>query len=145
MTSSVENSTVLPSETRLKAAQFVPPVETRWKPGVSPNPGGKPAKSRNVLQGKFFRELAADFEKHGKTAIIEARENDPMGYVKMVAGLMPKEFEITKPLDEVTDEQLDAAAIAIRAILNAQSGGDGAGGSSEAQSTEVLSSVSEAG
>ena len=134
----------LQSKTLKKIGYCSPPAEP-WKKGVSPNPGGKPVKSRNALSGKFFKELAADFEKHGKKAIIEARECDPMGYVKMVAGLMPKEFEITKPLDEVTDEQLDAAAIAIRAILNAQSDRHDEGRSGEAQPAEVLQTVPQTG
>lgn len=116
-----------------------------FKPGQSGNPNGRPLKSRNKLQSNFFRALADDFEVNGVEAIQKARSEDPLGYVKVVASLMPKEFEIKTPLDEVTDEQLDAAAIAIRAILNAQAGGDGASGESAQQPSEVLQPVPEAG
>ncbi len=114
-----------------------------WKPGVSPNPGGKPTKSRNALQGKFFKALAEDFDQHGKKAIIKAREDDPMGYIKTVASLMPKEFEITRALDEIPDEQLDAAVLAVRAILAAQDSGNGAGRAGKAQHTKGVPAIRE--
>jgi len=121
-----------------------PPVATRFKAGESPNPGGKPTKSRNRLQGKFFLNLADDFDKHGKQAIIDCREKDPVAYVKTVASLMPKEFELSTPMSELTDEQLDAALAAAHAILAAQSGrsgqdmGNDESGAECAQSAEVL-------
>ena len=67
---------------------------TQFKPGASPNPGGKPVGSRNSLQGDFMRELADDFKLHGKAAIITTRTEQPAQYLKIVASLMPKELEI---------------------------------------------------
>lgn len=95
------------------------------KPGQVLNPGGKPVGSRNRLQGNFLRDLADDFEKEGKTAIVAMRTQDPSGYIRAIVALMPKELEITRPLDEISDEQLDAAILAVRTILTAK--GDGSG------------------
>ena len=95
------------------------------KPGEARNPGGKPVGARNRLQGDFMRRLADDFAEHGKTAIKDMREQDPASYIRAIASLMPKELEISRPMDEIDDEQLDAAILAVKAILAAQ--GDGIG------------------
>ena len=96
-----------------------PPVEKQFQPGNSINPGGKPIGSRNRLQGDFMLALANDFAKEGKRAIVEAREKDPMGYIKVCATLMPKELEVTRAMNEIDDDQLDAAILAVRTILAA--------------------------
>jgi hypothetical protein len=95
-----------------------------WQPGESPNPGGKPKGSRNRLQGAFLNALADDFDAHGKKAIVEAREKDPMGYVKAIAALMPKQVEQSQPLDDLTDAELTAGIALLRARLT---GGAGTG------------------
>lgn len=100
-----------------------PPVETRFKPGESGNPGGKVKGARNRLQARFLNELADDFDQHGKAAIVRAREEDPMGYVKAVAALMPKQVEQTQPLEDLTDAELTAGIALLRARLT---GADGA-------------------
>lgn len=73
-----------------------------------------------------MRRLADDFERYGIRAIARARHDDPLGYLRVIASLMPKELEIGHPMDEFTDEQLDAVIITLRAILAAQ--GDGSNG-----------------
>lgn len=99
---------------------------TKFKAGVSGNPGGKPKNARNRLQVKFLEALADDFEANGVTAIVNARKEDPMGYVKAIVQLMPKQVEETKPLDDVSDAELVAAIALIRAQL-ARNAGAGAG------------------
>lgn len=96
-------------------------VAHRFKPGHSGNPSGKPTGSRNRLQGDFVRRLADDFDRFGIYAIARARRQDPIAYVRVVASLMPKQIERTDPFDELSDEQLDAAIAAVRAILAAKS------------------------
>lgn len=95
---------------------------TQFKPGVSPNPGGKPLGARNRLQGDFMRELSEDFAENGKTAIVACRTDKPDVYVKIVASLMPKELAITRPLDDLTDDELDNAIALLRERLIATSG-----------------------
>lgn len=73
-----------------------PPVETQFKPGNLANPGGKPVKSRNRLQGAFLRALADDFEEHGPAALVAMRKEKPSDYIRVVASLMPKELEVMR-------------------------------------------------
>lgn len=114
------------SDSRAKSnANLIP-----WKPGESGNPGGRPVAARNKLQGAFVNALAADFELHGKDAIERARIEDPIGYVKVVASLMPKQVEETKPLDDLSDAELTAAIALLRSRL-ADAHGAGAGPAGE--------------
>jgi hypothetical protein len=99
-----------------------PPEHSRFKPGQTGNPGGKPVNARNRLTAHFLNRLADDFEEHGKQAIVEARTKDPMGYIKAIGALMPKQIEQTQPLDDLNDTELLAAIAFLRSRLT-----DGAG------------------
>lgn len=74
--------------------------------GNKMNPGGRPKNSRNRLQGAFLNALANDFDKHGKDTIARARRDDPMGYIKAIVQLMPRQFEQTTPLEDLSDDEL---------------------------------------
>lgn len=102
-----------------------PPKEHAFKPGNKANPGGKPIGARNRLQGKFLNQLADDFELYGKSAIVEMRETDPSAYIRCVASLMPKELEVTKPLDELSDDELAKSIRTLKQYLGLESTGDG--------------------
>ena len=103
-----------------------------FQPGHSGNPGGKPAGARNRLTAKFLNTLADDFEQFGKEALVNAREKDPMGYVKAIGALMPKQIEQTAPLDDLNDAELLAAIALLRSRLT---GDPGAGAGEAAQSS----------
>jgi hypothetical protein len=105
----------------------------RFKPSESGNPGGKPKAARNRIQGAFLNALADHFEQHGKRAIERACEDDPMGYIKAVASLMPKQFEQSQPLEDLTDAELTAGIALLRARLTG-SPGEGTSAPGEPQS-----------
>ena len=105
-----------------KQGKGAPPVEHQFKPGTSGNPGGKPAGARNRLTSKFVHALLDDFEEHGKSAIELARAEDPLGYVKVVASLLPKQVEQTQPLEDLTDAELVAGIALLRARLTGAPG-----------------------
>lgn len=111
-----------------------PPAEHRFKPGQSGNPGGMAKGVRNKLNGDFLRALSRDFDKYGKKAIEEAREKDPMGYVKVIASLVPKQVEQSQPLEDLTDAELVAGIALLRARLTGGAG-EGSGTASESSQT----------
>ena len=57
------------------------------------NGGGRPKGSRNKLQEDFFRDLYSTWETAGLDAIKIMAATDPVKFVQVVAGLMPKEFK----------------------------------------------------
>lgn len=103
-----------------------PPIETRWEPGKSGNPGGRPA-SRNRLTARFLNDLADDFEANGKEAIQKCRETKPDAYIKAIAALCPKEIELKRPLEEMATDELISALNALTSYLASQTDQPGAG------------------
>ena len=103
-----------------------PNPSTQFKRGTTGNPGGVP-RSRDKLTRAFANALAADFDEHGKQAIVDAREADPVKYVQIVASLMPKQIEQTQPLDDIGDDELLAAIAFLRSQLTAEDAGAGDG------------------
>lgn len=80
----------------------------RFLPGNS-GFGGRPKGSRNKLGEAFIDALYADWEKHGTKVIETVRDTKPDQYLKVVASLLPKDFNINvNQMDELTDEQLIA-------------------------------------
>jgi hypothetical protein len=69
--------------------------------------GGRAKGVRNRLSHTFLEALQKDFAEHGEEAIRICRIERPSEYVKIVAGLMPKELDITNnTLTEIDDTQL---------------------------------------
>ncbi len=101
-----------------------------FKPGQSGNPGGLAVGTRNKLNAAFLNAIAKDFQAHGVEAIQAAREKDPMGYVKALAALQPKQIEQTTPLDDLNDAELLALLAVLRSRL-AGNAGEGAGEAAE--------------
>ena len=70
---------------------------------------GRKQGAKNRLSWSFLSALADDFAEHGEGVIKICRIEKPHEYLKIVAGLMPKEFEFTdNRLTELGDEELDA-------------------------------------
>ena len=78
-----------------------------FKPGQYGNPAGRTKSSRNKLGEAFLEALHDDFTTHGADAIKAAREENPLGYVKVCASILPRDLNVNiNPLEELTDEQL---------------------------------------
>lgn len=62
----------------------------QFKPG---NPGGpgRPKGARSRLGEAFISAVLTDFEAHGVEAIERVRAEDPSTYIRVIAGILPKE------------------------------------------------------
>ena len=72
------------------------------------NPGGpgRPRGSRNKLSEAFLDALYRDFQINGVAAIADARAESPLGYVRMIASLLPQKLEVERLATTVTDDEL---------------------------------------
>src|SRR5262249_25018926 len=83
-----------------------------------PKTGGRARGAKNRLSHAFLTTLAEDFEQHGVEALKIARVEKPVEYIRIVAGLMPKELEIMgSRLSDLSDEELDVFIAKLRAQL----------------------------
>jgi hypothetical protein len=113
--------------------------DNAFKPGQSGNPTGRPRGSRNKLGEAFIEALHDDFNEHGVAAIQTMRAEDPSGYVRVIAGILPKEVKIETNAD-LTDEQLDNRIRQLAAVLEIGIGGP-VGGEAKAQGPQQTSGV----
>jgi len=80
--------------------------------------GGRAKGAKNRLSHAFLTALAEDFEQHGVETLKIARMEKPVEYIRIVAGLMPKELEIVDSrLADLSDEELDVFIAKLRAQL----------------------------
>lgn len=89
----------------------------QFKPGQSGNPSGRPKGSRSKLGEQFLTDLQALWADEGAAVLKEARDEKPMEFAKMVAGILPKELLVRHaPEDEMTDDELADTIAALAAV-----------------------------
>lgn len=94
-----------------------PNPATRFSAG---NPGrAKQKGARDRMSAAFLTALADDFEAHGKEAVERVRQEDPSTYLRVFASLAPKELEIHRPLDGITEEMLAEAIAVLQGVVMA--------------------------
>jgi hypothetical protein len=114
-----------------------------FKKGQSGNPGGKPSAeraTRNRINAAFLKALCADFEENGEQAIENCRKRYPSAYIGILASLLPKEVTVSRPLEELADDELAASITYLRARI-AESAGARADGAGEPQPAGELPPV----
>jgi uncharacterized protein DUF5681 len=72
-----------------------------WQPGQSGNPKGRALGSRNRMSESFLEDLRATWEKHGAHTLETCATEDPTGFVKIVASLLPKHVDLSVGVDAV--------------------------------------------
>jgi hypothetical protein len=73
----------------------------RFVNGGKPGPG-RPRGARSKLGEQFVEDLRSVWETHGKQALIDCAENEPAQFVRVLAGLMPRDININATLDVTT-------------------------------------------
>lgn len=68
------------------------------------------------LGGDYLESLVEDFAANGREAIAKARDKDPIGYLRAIAALLPKDIAPDKPLDGLSDDELAQIIAAIREL-----------------------------
>ena len=80
--------------------------------------GGRPKGARNKLGERFLDDLYALWQSDGTEVLREARQDKPMEFAKMVAGLLPRELLLRKdPVDEMSDEEIADALEFLRGVV----------------------------
>ena len=92
------------------------PKTGRFLPGNS-GFGGRPKGARSKLTTEFFADFYAAWQEHGAKALKEVAEKSPRDFVRAAAMLMPKEFEIKTPLDDMTDADLADLITAVQSLI----------------------------
>ena len=86
------------------------------KGGPTPNPKGRGKGVPNKFSQQLVADFAADWREHGAAAIEQLRKENVAAYVKIATSLVPRELllQVSRPLAELSDDELQAAALAER-------------------------------
>ena len=84
--------------------------------------------TRRSFNRDFLLALAADFKKHGASAIEKVRKQQPAAYMKICALLVPREMRVEHSggVKSLSDEELERGIEMITAMLAAREAGAGA-------------------
>ena len=118
-----------------------------WKPGQSGNPTGRLVGTRRKLSERFLDDMLNDWNEHGAEAIALFRTEKPHEYVKVVAGIMPRELKVkVNELEQLSDQELADQFAALCAELSRAGAGFpwGDGAEDEAEPVGELPSLPKA-
>jgi wobble nucleotide-excising tRNase len=95
--------------------------KTRFSKERQPVKNGRPKESRDRISTAFLHDLADSWQKNGAKAIEDLRKADVGSYVRVFAGVIPKEVEVThQPLENMSEEKLTEAIDMLAEVIRAQ-------------------------
>jgi hypothetical protein len=68
---------------------------TRWPPGQSGNPGGKPPGTRTAFSQGFIRDFALVWAEEGLEAVRKVAKKSPESFVAIAARICPNDVRLT--------------------------------------------------
>src|SRR5436305_14405084 len=75
--------------------------------------GGRPKGSRNKLGEQFLRDLADVWEESGTDALCRCAQEDPTGFCKIIASLLPRDVNLNVDINATTIAENFRNAIAL--------------------------------
>ena len=116
------------ADATVTTAPKVPPQLKPFKSGAewNGNAAGRPKGSRHKLGAAFIDDLYAAWQAKGKDVIERVIKDRPHEFIKSVASILPKEVEVkTTTVQELSDDDLAAALIALRSATALANAGEG--------------------
>ena len=103
--------------------------------------GGRTKGSRNMLCEGFVADLCDEWREHGKSTLRIVRIEEPATFVRVVASVIPKEFDInTSQVADISDERLNALlAFLDERIAGELAGNDGGSGETSERENKARS------
>jgi hypothetical protein len=79
--------------------------------------GGRPKGARSKLGEAFIQAMHDDFQKHGPEVVAKVRDEKPDQYLKVIASILPKEFELGEETQDILATLLGRIDGRTRAVL----------------------------
>lgn len=105
---------------------------TQFKAGAEwrGNAAGRPRGSRNKIAEDFLADVHEAWQEHGKAAVKSMATEEPSKFVQVVAGLLPKELNITNTVnvEQMSDDELFEQLDTIKSLIASATASAGGGG-----------------
>jgi len=86
-------------------------IGTPFPKGVSGNPAGRAKGSRNRLSESFVSDLKNAWDQYGTTALRRCALEEPATFVRVVAGLMPKDINLCVEISHACGQEVSSLVL----------------------------------
>lgn len=99
-------------------------VSTKWKPGQSGNPLGRPQGARAKFSEQACADALTDWTANGADVLARVRATDPSAYLRVLFSIIPKDIALAiehrnGPLDNLEMQMMRRLVTLIRATADA--------------------------